>query len=59
MVNDSGIWNKNSLLQGIQDESVRLPDDEKLSNGEFNSYYVFLVDDAFAVKGFMMKPFSQ
>ena len=31
---DSGIWNKSSLLQVIQDRSVKLLDDEKLSNGE-------------------------
>ena len=28
MVNDSGIKNETSLLQEIQDGSVRLPDDE-------------------------------
>ena len=55
-VNDSDIWNKVSLLQEIQDGSVNLSDDEKLSNGEFNPY-IFLVDDAFALKIFMMKPF--
>ena len=49
-VNDSGIWNKTSLLQGIQDGSVKLPNDEKLLNGEINPY-VFLGDDAFALKG--------
>ena len=27
-VNDSGIWNKTSLLQGIQDGSVKLPNDK-------------------------------
>ena len=33
-VNDSGIWNKSSLLQGIQNGSIEIPDDEKLSNGD-------------------------
>ena len=56
--NDSGIWNKSSLLKGIQDVSVKLPDDEKLSNGEITPY-VFLGDDAFALKRFMMEPFPQ
>ena len=57
-VNDSGIWNKTSLLQGVQDGSVNLPNDEKLPNGEITPY-VFLGDDAFALKRFMMKPFPQ
>ena len=55
-VSDSGIWNKSSLLLGIQDGSVKLPDDEKLFNGEITPY-VFLGDDAFALKVFIMKPF--
>ena len=57
-VNDSGIWNKTSLLQGIQDGSIKLPNDEKLPNGDI-TLYVFLGDDAFALKRFMMKPFPQ
>ena len=57
-VNDSGIWNKTSLLQGIQDGSVKFPNDKKLPNGEITRY-VFLGDDAFALKRFMMKPFPQ
>ena len=56
-VNDSGIWSKTSL-QGIQDGSFKLSKDEKLSNGEITPY-VFLGDDAFALKKFMMKPFPQ
>ena len=57
-VNDSGIWHKTSLLQGIQDESVKLPNDEKLPNGEIIPY-VFLGHNAFALKRFMIKPFPQ
>ena len=57
-VNDSGIWNRSSLLQGIQDSSIKLPKDEDLPNGEI-APYVFLGVDAFALKTFMMKPFPQ
>ena len=57
-VNNSGIWNKTSLLQGIQDGSFKLPKDENLSNVEITPY-IFLGDDAFVLKKFMMKPFSQ
>ena len=57
-VNYLGIWNKTSLLQGIQDGSVKLPSNEKLPNGEI-TLYDFLGDDAFALKRFMMKPFPE
>ena len=57
-VNDSGVWNKSSLLQGIQNGSVQLPGNEELPNGEI-APHVFLGDDAFALKKFMMKPFPQ
>ena len=40
-VNDSSIWNKTSLLQGKQDGSVKLSNDEKLPNGEITPY-IFL-----------------
>ena len=57
-VNDSGICNKSSLLQEIQDRSVKLPNDEKWSNDEITPY-VFLGHDAFALKSFILKPFPQ
>ena len=57
-VNDSCIWNKSSLLQGIQGGLVKLPDNEKLSNSEITPY-VFLGDNVFRLKNFMMKPFPQ
>ena len=57
-VNDSGIWNKCSLLQEILNRTVEPPVDAMLQNGE-NVPYVFLGDDAFALKEFLMKPFPQ
>ena len=57
-VNDSGVWNKSSLLEGIQDGSVKLPSNDALPNGDVTPY-VFLGDDAFALKSFMMKPYPQ
>lgn len=52
--NDFGIWNKTTLLQGIQNGSFEPPDDEKLSNSE-----TLLRDDAFAFERFIIKPFPQ
>ena len=57
-VNDSGIWNKCSLLQAIGDRSVNLPEDDYLTN-DCKLPEVFLGDDAFALKDFMMKPYPQ
>ena len=57
-VNDSGIWDKCALLQRILNRAVELPADGMLQNGE-NVPYVFLGDDAFAIKEFLMKPFPQ
>ena len=57
-VNDSGIWNKSALLQGILNGTVELPADGMLQNGG-NVPYVFLGYDAFALKEFLMKPFPQ
>ena len=57
-VKDSGIWNKCALLQGILNGTIELPADGMLQNGE-NVPYVFLGDDAFALKEFLMKRFPQ
>ena len=45
-------------MEGTQNGSIEILDDEKLSNGDITPY-VFLGDDAFAIKRFMMKPFPQ
>ena len=57
-VNDSGIWNKCSLLLEIDDGSVKLLEDDYLTN-DCKLPYVFLGDDAFALKEFMMKRYPQ
>ena len=58
-VNDSGVWNKSSLLQAIQNGSVKLPKDDALPVNGVIVPYVFVGDDAFALKKFMMKPYPQ
>ena len=47
-----------SILQAIDDGSVKLPQDDYLTN-DCKLSYVLLGDDAFAVKEFMMKPYLQ
>ena len=58
-VYDSGVWNKSSLLQAIQHGSVKLPKDDALPVNGVITPYVFVCDDAFALKKFMMKPYPQ
>ena len=48
-VNDSEIWNKRSLLQAIDDGSVKLPEDDYLTN-DCKLPHIFLGDDASALK---------
>ena len=54
-VNDSGVWNKSSLLQAIQNGSVKLPKDDALPVNGVIAPYIFVGDDAFAPKKIMMK----
>ena len=54
----NGMLNKCSLLQAIDDRSVKLPEDDYLTN-DCKLPYVFLGDDAFALKEFMKKPYPQ
>ena len=51
--------NKSSLLQAIQNGSVKLPKDDALPVNGVIAPYVFVSDDAFALKKFMMKPYPQ
>ena len=53
-----GVRNKSSLLQAIQNGSVKLPKDDTLPNGVI-APYVFVGDDAFAFKKFTMKPYPE
>ena len=57
-VHDSRIWSKCSLLQAIDDRSVKLPEDDYLIN-DCRLPYLFLGDDAFGLKDCMMKPSPQ
>ena len=57
-VNDFGIWNKCSFLPVIDDGSVKLPEDDYLTN-DCRLPYVFLGDDTFTLTEFMMKPYPQ
>ena len=57
-VNDYGTWNKCSLLQVIDYGSVKLPEDDYLTN-DCKLPYVFLRDDTFTLKEFEMEFYLQ
>ena len=58
-ISDGGVWNKCSLLTGIDDGSIHLPKPKCLNGGITPLPHVFVADDAFALKPFLMKPYPQ
>lgn len=57
--NDGGVWNKSQLQSSIEDGVVELPKNKSISDAYPNMPFVFLGDDAFALKTYMMKPYPQ
>ena len=51
-INDSGVWNCSDLRRKIEDDDLSIPSPTPLP-------YVFVGDDAFALKSYMMKPYPQ
>ena len=58
-MNDFGVWNKSTPHKKIESNEMDLPQPAVLPYGETNVPYVFVGDDAFALKTFMMKPYVQ
>lgn len=58
-ISDGGVWNKCSLSQGIEDGSVSFPPTKCFPYGVTKIPYVFVGDDAFALKKNMTKPYAQ
>ena len=57
-VSDGGVWNKCSLAQKMNDNSLCLPPPKCLPLGK-EVPYVLIGDDAFALKPNFMKPYAQ
>ena len=58
-VNDSGVWNSSDLRRKIEDDDLSIPSPTPLPYGSIRTPYVIVGDDAFALKSYMMKPYSQ
>ena len=58
-ISDGGVWNKCSFLQPIEENEVGIPQAKPLPYGINPLPYVFVGDDAFALRTFLMKPYPQ
>ena len=56
---DGGVWNKCGMSKAIEDGSLSLPPPKCLPMGVTKVPYVFVGDDAFALKPYLMKPYPQ
>ena len=58
-VADEGVFNRCSLLHCLEEWTLGIPQDKPLPFGEMPLPFVFLGDDAFALRPFVMKPFHR
>ena len=59
-MHDSGVWNKTNFAKMLENGKASLPEPRCLPYGGIvNMPYVFIGDDAFALKTNMMKPYPQ
>ncbi|XP_064096927.1 uncharacterized protein LOC135208549 [Macrobrachium nipponense] len=55
---DGGTWQKCNLARAITNNRARLPQDRNLPNDDEPIPFHIVTDDAFALKSWMMKPYS-
>ena len=58
-VSDGIVWNKCSLSKAIENGDICLPPSKCLPFGTHKVPHVFIGDDAFALKSYLMKPYPQ
>ncbi|VDI32446.1 Hypothetical predicted protein [Mytilus galloprovincialis] len=56
---DAQIWNQSDLKNHIIDENMHIPKAEPLPNDDKDIPYFIVGDDAFALRSWLMKPFSR
>ena len=58
-VSDGGVYNNSSLADALANNTLHIPAAEALSGSSITAPYVVVADDAFALKTYQMKPYSQ
>ena len=58
-MNDAGIWNKSQLKLKIENNEIHIPKPKSLPFVTIDVPFIFVGDDAFGLKTYMMKPYSQ
>lgn len=54
---DGGIFESSSMGQGFENRTMNVPTDKPLPGQVHGTPYVFLGDEAFALKPYLMRPF--
>lgn len=57
-VSDGGVFNSCSLYTAIENKKLNIPPPRKLPSSNIEIPFVIIADDAFALKPYLMKPFS-
>ena len=58
-MNDTGVWSSSDLREKLKDDCLNIPAPTPLPLGYISILYVFLGDDALALKSYVIKPYPQ
>ncbi|KAF6028467.1 hypothetical protein EB796_013225 [Bugula neritina] len=56
--NDAGVWAKLKFSQGLENGTINLPDPSTLYGSSTQCPYMFVGDEAFPLRPFLMRPYS-
>ena len=56
-VSDGGVWGNCSLSKSLEENKAGISGPEKLNNSNKHLPFVFVGDDAFPMKNYLLKPF--
>ena len=57
-ISDGGVWRKTMMSKCLEDNSLNLPDPKAITENGPNLPYVFVADEAFSMKAYLMRPYS-